>query len=147
MVNLNDSIKCIQRFLFWLWLKIQSIISILQIIKFVGKNIGNLWVNVIIIIWDLRWNLTCDWMIINAYAFCVDEHLLRVRGRKGGVQRERGNRRRLLDRCATTTIREGSDATPQLSAGSGDGNGDKRITPAERAPPSTQCALLGPLSR
>lgn len=38
MVNLNDSIKCIQRFLFWLWLKIQSIISILQNNKFVGEK-------------------------------------------------------------------------------------------------------------
>jgi hypothetical protein len=83
-----------------------------------------------------------DCKIANAcrYAFYVGEHLLRDRGRK------------MLGWNGTAGIVVGYSAgarlllshgfqkpTPQPFVGGG-GNSDKRITPAERAPPSTPCA-------
>lgn len=82
-----------------------------------------------------------------AYAYYVDEHLLRDRGRMGegtcnGIA---GIVVGYSGRCATTTIARvpKADATrPFVVGGGGGGNGDKRITPAERAPPSTLCTLV-----
>jgi len=89
-------------------------------------------------------DLRDDCRITNAcrYAFYVGEHLLRVRGRMmlgwngtaGFVVGYSAGARLLLSRGF-------QKPTPQpFVDGGGGGNSDKRITPTERAPPSTPCA-------